>query len=736
MDSLTAQPRLSDRHTTISKGDIEAFPNRSSRMPTFVENGLDDDNFNINVDPPVDEGGVEANDEQSILSQSETESDEEEENDDASDSTEVEIDGDDDDSVVFEALRKEQIKWKDVANPFEHLRATLDEARFQTFQLCIQEKEYIVKRIKEKLNGRCEKKFSNIMDLIFGSDSKLWKELDGRLNGVGNDGEKMDHALFLKNLVTFFLAGAYHESTTSMYSGVSFLDKEKFASKEEYVQFWKRMSDCDRISDDDEESIPLWQGVQDALNKTLRDLFIVGVKEFVDRPSVTIDDDKMHYSIRNKKGNTDGLKLTQHVRDNRKGFVDNHIVYTATGVPIGVDWEKTGDDFAAASSIRLIKGQLCPFQRDARVPDLTGWGILADRNYWTAEFETDFVLASGMEIEAATHKRDPNFGFTFDQKKAKKDQRRHIPQFGEKVRTLYFIFSMECMHIFFTAVVSINGMLFAFCFLSKAMFLRRKKVGDRQLTGIAYRNNGAVTLGTSTQHVDMHWDLVLTNPRDRKNSESPEWRRRSWLNPLGTLTDADKTLLDISLDIDPVTTVGGQAGWFLLRGYSIGSSTADGFIGTLKRCSNATKQSAENASLFTAAQPIFEYIEKNLNEDMQEDWVVGGEPEEHADPNTEAPPAESEEGDLPTTVDPPDFDLDAALANAINDSPEYVRLIIKKVENEAADDACIQILLEHIERPDEMSDEVSKNNVAQSSTLLLMNDCIRPPNQYHCASFF
>ena len=76
-------------------------------------------------------------------------------------------------------------------------------------------------------------------------------------------------------------------------------------------------------------------------------------------------------------------------------------------------------------------------------------------------------------------------------------------------------------------------MLFAFCFLSKAMFLRRKKVGDRQLTGIAYRNNGAVTLGTSTQHVDMHWDLVLTNPRDRKNSESPEWRRRNWLNPLG-----------------------------------------------------------------------------------------------------------------------------------------------------------------------------------------------------------
>jgi hypothetical protein len=90
-------------------------------------------------------------------------------------------------------------------------------------------------------------------------------------------------------------------------------------------------------------------------------------------------------------------------------------------VLIGIDWEKAGGDFAAASSFCLIKGQLCPFQQNARVPDLMGWGILlADQNYWTAEFETDFVLASGMEIEAATYKSDPNFGFTFDQKKLKR----------------------------------------------------------------------------------------------------------------------------------------------------------------------------------------------------------------------------------------------------------------------------------------------------------------------------
>jgi hypothetical protein len=44
-----------------------------------------------------------------------------------------------------------------------------------------------------------------------------------------------------------------------------------------------------------------------------------------------------------------------------------------------------------------------------------------------------------MEIEAATHKRDLSFGFTFDQKRMKKDRRRHIPLFGEKVSAYYVL---------------------------------------------------------------------------------------------------------------------------------------------------------------------------------------------------------------------------------------------------------------------------------------------------------
>eukprot|EP00978_Attheya_sp_CCMP212_P005714 scaffold12814_cov54-Attheya_sp.AAC.2 len=47
------------------------------------------------------------------------------------------------------APTQNKVKWKDAVDPYRNLRATLDEARFQTFELCKQENEYIVNRIKK-----------------------------------------------------------------------------------------------------------------------------------------------------------------------------------------------------------------------------------------------------------------------------------------------------------------------------------------------------------------------------------------------------------------------------------------------------------------------------------------------------------------------------------------------------------------------------------------------------------
>jgi hypothetical protein len=84
-------------------------------------------------------------------------------------------------------------------------------------------------------------------------------------------------------------------------------------------------------------------------------LFVEGFENYM---CVTIDDDKMHHQI----GRTDlrGLKLTQHVRDNKKGFVAHTAFYTASGLPLGVEWEHSNDDSITAATERLIRSQLSP----------------------------------------------------------------------------------------------------------------------------------------------------------------------------------------------------------------------------------------------------------------------------------------------------------------------------------------------------------------------------------------
>jgi hypothetical protein len=78
------------------------------------------------------------------------------------------------------------------------------------------------------------------------------------------------------------------------------------ASDEDYKAFWNRIAECD--TDIDASNKRLWLRVQEALNEELAELFVIGAKNAVGNPILTIDDDKMHYAMRDKAGKTDGLK--------------------------------------------------------------------------------------------------------------------------------------------------------------------------------------------------------------------------------------------------------------------------------------------------------------------------------------------------------------------------------------------------------------------------------------------
>jgi hypothetical protein len=84
----------------------------------------------------------------------------------------------------------------------------------------------------------------------------------------------------------------------------------------------------------------LWIDVEHALNETCKELFIEGADFYV---RVTIDDEKMHYETKDQQS-AQGLKVVQHVCDNSKGFVAHTTCYTASGLPIGIEWEQSNDD--------------------------------------------------------------------------------------------------------------------------------------------------------------------------------------------------------------------------------------------------------------------------------------------------------------------------------------------------------------------------------------------------------
>jgi hypothetical protein len=102
-------------------------------------------------------------------------------------------------------------QWKDVAEFNESIRATVDEARHQTFQLCKEETKFILDKVKKRLGRRSEKSLLNVANIFLDEDSKIWRVLDARLNHnkPWNAKDRLTHHQFFKCIMTLFVAGAY-----------------------------------------------------------------------------------------------------------------------------------------------------------------------------------------------------------------------------------------------------------------------------------------------------------------------------------------------------------------------------------------------------------------------------------------------------------------------------------------------------------------------------------------------
>ena len=417
-------------------------------------------------------------------------------------------------------------------------------------------------KIASKL-GTDSPKMIDLFRMIFGPKSRLGRLLEEKLDISSVD--------LSKRLALFFLSSAYSVSKTQLFSKLSMVDFDGLASEDEYQSFWDVIGEMGVQSGKEGAFLadaarsrgakPLWVEIQDAFNDTCRELFVEGFGGFM---RIILDDDKMHDA--STQIDMYGLKKTQHVRDNRTGCNAHTLVYTATGLPIGIEWERASDDSTIAASERLIRSQLSPVHGDAGPPNLTNTLFAMDRGYLLPKLFFDFLIPSGAEL-MGTIKRCPMFPFTFDQGNLKPtDPREDVPVKGQK-----------------------------------ALLLKNLKVCNKEISGYAYRDGkGHVTIGVNTMIRNPEWDLVVSNPKDAERFRMPA-SNLSNNEPVVWFQDIDNTNtnnfddLFSTLNVRALTMKQSTPEWFLLRMFSFTSSATDRLLSVLK------KQVINNASVIDPA---------------------------------------------------------------------------------------------------------------------------------------
>jgi hypothetical protein len=234
------------------------------------------------------------------------------------------------------------------------------------------------------------------------------------------------------------------------------------------------------------------------------------------------------------------------------------MVFSASGIPVGIEAELVSDSSSTDAANRLISGQLAPAYNyvPGKFPNLSNSVIYADRLYWTKNFLDDFIVHTGAEIGPSTHKREHSFPFTYDQKLTKNDTRQLIPKKGGR-----------CLKI------------------------KERRNGAQKLVAIAYRDGrGNVPLGIASGAHGIrkkHWDIHFYNPKDRYKLLDMEsgWHTspKTWISPIKVqrmdVSEEFIRLLETTSNVKAMTTEGSNdQAWFLARAFSFSSSIIDKLV--------------------------------------------------------------------------------------------------------------------------------------------------------------
>ncbi|CAB9527303.1 unknown protein [Seminavis robusta] len=439
--------------------------------------------------------------------------------------------------------------WKAVDN-VDETKATIGVAQDAAWNQARVEMQFIRQKM-ERLCGSQRPKFAAIFNLLFGPESEVYR--------CFKEEKIFDcHDDFLHFVLTFFLSSSYQVSTKQLFDKYSRINLEGALSKEEYSVYWKKIGTASLPSLQERNRsltptgmVPFWMKLEGSINNYGREIFIEGFPGPV--MQVTLDDDKPH-----AHGNTytAGLKSMRHVKDNVPGHTLHTLVLSYSQVPVQIAWEREVNDSSETATERIFSQGITPMAAQGG-GDLRPISCAKDRGYWTHSILHQYFMKAGAKIRAGTVKRQPCIPMTYRQNITGKDTRVDVPVTG--ARTLQIMETTS------------HG---------------------RKLYCQAFRNGtGGVTLGISTEHGALpEWELVLAKPQDLVWYDDPglsedDRLKKSFLQLRTTFDNGTKTLYeDLAADllselhdlpVRALTTTQGSPEWFMLRKFSLTSSTTD-----------------------------------------------------------------------------------------------------------------------------------------------------------------
>ncbi len=168
---------------------------------------------------------------------------------------------------------------------------------------------------------------------------------------------KLDYVTCLKWLHDIFIQATYQLSSTELYNDKVF-ENHLLLNYTESMSIWKKLSIANQSSSNvlavGRREDFVFEELQSEYNIVSRNLTIRNREGNIE---IVVDDDKV-FGQNDPKKDTYGLRYTQHVKDNQKGYNCHVAATTCTLFPIGIRWEQQG----ASSHICIEKKNDKSFQ--------------------------------------------------------------------------------------------------------------------------------------------------------------------------------------------------------------------------------------------------------------------------------------------------------------------------------------------------------------------------------------